>query len=77
MIEYKNVSGNSGVTKYEIRETEILLVFKNPRIAYVFNHEIPGKTHVDLMKRMATAGSGLSTYVAQNVGKNFADKIEI
>jgi hypothetical protein len=72
MISYKNLSGNSGVVAYESGTDYIKLRFKGGSKIYVYDALAPGLTHVEQMKKLAAAGRGLTTYVSQNVRKNYS-----
>jgi hypothetical protein len=70
---YQNVSGDSGVTHYEVLPTAIRIRFRNGSV-YVYDYTTPGKAHVEQMKRLAAAGRGLSTYISQHVSDSYARK---
>ncbi len=74
MITYLDKTGQSGVEAFEIRDESIVVKFKRDG-KYLYNYQVPGKQHVEKMKRLATAGRGLSTYISRNVQKKFARKI--
>ncbi|MFZ1991023.1 MAG: hypothetical protein WAW96_14780 [Alphaproteobacteria bacterium] len=71
---YKNLSGNSGVTYFEIGEGFIRVWFTDGE-AYEYDEAKPGARHVAEMKRLAAAGQSLGTYINQHVRKNFARKL--
>jgi hypothetical protein len=74
MARYANLSGNSGVETYKIGDESIIVGFKvNQR--YLYNYWKPGRAHVEKMKKLAEAGSGLSTYIAKYVKDNYAAKL--
>ena len=73
MTPYKNLSEESGVKAYEILDEGIRVQFISDDV-YYYSHDIPGKKHVDEMKRLAEKGRGLATYISQNVRQNFASK---
>lgn len=73
MTPYRNLSGNSGVVAYSVEETSITVLFRNGS-HYRYDHGRPGAAQVEQMKRLAESGAGLSTYISQHVGKNFAAK---
>ena len=73
MTPYKNLSEESGVKAYEILDEGIRVQFISDD-TYYYSHEIPGKNHVDEMKRLAEKGQGLATYISKNVRKNFDRK---
>jgi hypothetical protein len=72
---YSKLSGDSGVVAYDIGDDFIKIQFRHNRKVYVYDSAKPGWSHVQQMQRLATAGRGLSTYISQQVGKNFS-KIE-
>ena len=66
MERYRNLSGDSGVTDYEIGRDFIRIRFRGG-LTYRYGHVRPGQHHVDRMKALAIAGQGLGTYISQNV----------
>jgi hypothetical protein len=74
MIRYANLSGISGVTAYDSGKDFIIIKFINGD-SYVYDYSAPGKLHVENMKRLASEGRGLSTYISQNVRNNYASKL--
>ena len=74
MQAYKNLSGDSGVTHYELHPGSITLRFRTGEI-YVYNLHYPGQRHVARMQTLARQGRGLSTYVSQYVRHNYAARV--
>ena len=74
MTVYRNLSGNSGVTEYEIGEGSIIVTFKGGK-RYLYNSLTPGQREVDEMARRAKSGRGLSTYITQVVKTRYAAKL--
>ena len=70
MQKYQNISGNSGVSYFEIGEDYIKVWFHNAK-PYIYNDRRPGRLHVDKMKTLATAGQGLATYINQYVHDDY------
>ena len=72
MERYRNSSGNSPITHFEIVENSISVWFKggkkNPYIYPVY--EI-GNYHFQQLIQRAIEGKGLSTYINQNVRNDF------
>ena len=66
MKKYLNISGKSGVLSYEIGKDYIAILFIGEPSTYVYSHAVTGRRHVEKMKRLAEAGSGLSTYISQH-----------
>src|SRR4051812_25392483 len=58
--------GSSGVKAYQSGYDFIILEFernaKDGKQDYFYNYEVPGKTHVETMKKLALEGKGLTTY---------------
>jgi len=64
MERYKNLSGTSGVTGYEIGADYIRVAFSETSKIYSYSYNgKAGKAHVDNMKRYAVSGSGLNAYI--------------
>jgi hypothetical protein len=73
MKPYKNLSGNSGVKSYEIRDRSIVVQFQDG--TYIYDYLKTGKREVEQMKILAEHGRGLSTYIATHVRERFAKKV--
>lgn len=65
MLAYSNLSGNSGVMAYECGKEHVLIQFRNGT-TYRYSYASAGRLHVEEMKRLATAGRGLSSYISQH-----------
>lgn len=65
MPAYANLSGKSGVVAYELGAESIIVTFKGGA-RYTYTDQSCGADVVGLMKLLARAGKGLSTYVAKN-----------
>ena len=76
-IPYANVSGESGITNYEIVGSSIIIEFVHGNYRYVYNTTKPGPEHVKTMMNLAKQGKGLATYISQHVGPTYARKIPI
>jgi len=74
MKRYKNLNADSGVVAYEIADHSITIEFRD-RGKYRYDYKKPGKSDVEEMKRLATAGHGLATYINQHVRERFAEKL--
>lgn len=72
MKTYKNLSGESGVLTYETGKTFIKIKFAGDTRVYTYNYQRPGKALVEEMKNLALKGRGLSEFVLEKVGANFA-----
>ncbi|HYG53199.1 MAG TPA: hypothetical protein VD905_20005 [Flavobacteriales bacterium] len=73
MKKYKNTSCNSGILAYETGRDFILVQFTDGE-KYRYSYKIPGKKHVDEMKKLAAAGKGLATYINKYVRERFEGK---
>jgi hypothetical protein len=72
MKTYKNLSGRSGVLAYETGKTYIKIKFAGESGIYTYNYERPGRVLVEQMKNLALKGQGLSDFILEKVGVNFA-----
>lgn len=70
MKKYIDITGNSGVTAYSINTESISVDFNNDAI-YLYTYASAGKRTIEKMKKLATEGKGLSTYISQNVKEKF------
>ena len=73
MTEYKNLSQESGVLKYEITANGIRVGWVGGDIYYYLNAST-GEDHISEMKRLAQKGRGLATSISQNVRDNYEYK---
>jgi hypothetical protein len=67
--------GNSGISAYDPRPHSIVIEFKSGE-QYRYDYSRPGRRHVEEMKRRAAKNAGLTTYINQNVRKNYARKLK-
>ena len=75
MSTYKNLSGNSGVVAYEIRQEAIVVVFNDGHCRnYQYDYASAGRLNVEEMKRLAVLGQGLNTFIMNNVRKRYSSK---
>jgi len=74
MQQYRNLSGNSGVSRYQLAAHHIDIEF-NSGAVYRYDYASTGKAEVEVMKMLAQDGKGLSTYISQHVGDNYAEKV--
>lgn len=63
---YSNLGGNSSVKAYEILPSSIKVQFNDGRW-YSYSYNKAGITHVENMKRLASNGVGLCSYIQRNV----------
>jgi len=62
MERYANRSGGSGISAYEIGSNYIKVRFSSGSI-YQYSYRKAGQSHVENMKRLASSGSGLNSYI--------------
>jgi hypothetical protein len=60
---YRNLSGDSGVEAFEIGPDFIAIRFRLGAV-YWYTRASVGAAHLDEMKRLASRGKGLSTYIS-------------
>jgi hypothetical protein len=66
MESYKNLSGNSGVEAFELSDDALIVRFRGGA-TYLYDYSVTGRAVVEQMKRLATEGQGLSTYISRVV----------
>jgi len=70
MEQYPNRAGDSGVTGYELGNDYIDVKFTGGRI-YRYTYRSAGERTVEIMKRLAIKGKGLSGYISRFVREKF------
>ena len=73
MERYKNLSGQSNVSAYEIGSDSIRVKFKDGSV-YLYTSASAGSGNIATMRTLAGAGSGLNSFINTNVRKNYASK---
>jgi hypothetical protein len=74
MKRYQDLTGESGVTGYEILADAIAVQFENGAV-YLYDYAVTGREDVEKMQRLAAAGQGLSTYISRFVKERYAKKL--
>jgi hypothetical protein len=74
MTPYKNLSGKSGVVAYELGTDSINIEFVGGAV-YRYDYDHAGRDAIQAMKMLAEAGEGLSTFISQQVGDAYAEKL--
>lgn len=72
MEKYKNLSGDSGVSGYEIGSDYIKVTFKGGSKVYVYNYTSAGRDNIENMKNLAKNGTGLNAFINKNVKKLYS-----
>jgi hypothetical protein len=75
MQRYKNLSGESGVLAYEIGDRSITIRFSDGD-RYLYTDQSAGAENIAEMQRLATLGSGLSTFISQVIRERYARKLD-
>jgi hypothetical protein len=75
MHPYKNINGNSEIHSYETGEDSITVQF-NDGDTYVYNTGSAGADNIEHMKKLAVTGTGLHSFINNNVRNRYAYKIE-
>ena len=73
MEKYRNSSGTSGVSSFEISADCIEVRFSGTAKTYRYSYHRAGQNHVENMKQLARKGSGLNAYI-NNYVKYLYDK---
>jgi hypothetical protein len=73
MEAYKNVAEDSAVVAYEIGDDSIKVQFRDGWI-YTYNNESIGHSNIEHMKALASAGSGLNSFISRVVKGQYAAK---
>lgn len=63
--KYKDLDRDSSVCMYQINDTSILVMFKDGSV-YCYSYNSAGKVHIEQMKKLATYGDGLCSYIHVN-----------
>jgi hypothetical protein len=74
METYKNLSGTSGVSRYETGADYIIVEFGKGN-TYLYNYASAGKEKIEQMKELARKGRGLSTYISRYVKEDYSRKV--
>ena len=78
MEKYKNVSGQSWVSEYEIGDDFITVKFLVPSpsgaTTYKYSYASAGKDIIEKMKELAIAGEGLKTYITASAHDLYESK---
>jgi hypothetical protein len=75
MPRYKNLSGESGVLAYEIGDRSITVRFTGGD-RYLYTDGSAGAENIAEMQRLATLGTGLSTFISQVIRDRYERKLD-
>lgn len=73
MKPYRRLSGDSGVLAWAAEPKGIRVRFVDGT-EYTYTHASAGRAHVEIMKRLAEEGQGLSGYISKFVRERYASK---
>jgi len=68
MTVYSNKGGESGVSKYEIKEN-------STGVQYLYTYESAGVENIEAMKELAILGEGLNSFINKYVRRDFQLKV--
>lgn len=74
MPKYRNLSGQSNVSSYEVGPESIEVTFGDGSV-YLYTNQSTGYADIAEMKRLAAAGVGLNSFISRVVKKRYARKI--
>lgn len=77
LLPYGNRHGNSGVLAYAIERDAVHVVFVGKRNRYVYTSASTGPDRLERMKRLASEGKGLSSFVSRQVRGGYADTVPL
>lgn len=73
MIPYSDINGDSGVASYQIGDLYIIVQFRDGW-SYEYTYLSAGATHIENMKRLASSGDGLNSYINNCARKAYSRK---
>lgn len=73
-VRYKNLSGDSKVARYEIRQDAVTIRFTDHTV-YRYTNQSADPENISKMKTLALAGKGLGTFISANLKDRFLRKI--
>ncbi|OGR81620.1 MAG: hypothetical protein A2X32_03620 [Elusimicrobia bacterium GWC2_64_44] len=74
MKKYKNLSGKSTVTSFELAKDSVKVRFADQSV-YLYSNQATGMANVSQMKILAGEGKGLGTFIETKVKDCFARKV--
>ena len=73
MKTYKNLSGNSGIVRYQAIAGAITVQFHDGW-KYLYTDQSVGAANIVHMQQLAASGRGLSTFIAQSIREKYVRK---
>lgn len=74
MQRYKNLSGGSNITQYDIGPDWIKVEFGDNSL-YLYSYRAPGSENVEHMKSLALQGRGLNSFISTHIRKDYERKL--
>lgn len=78
MTDYKNLSEQSNVSRYQIGSDFIIVEFQTINNdgcnTYKYTYKSAGKNNIEEMKKLATAGKGLNSFINKYTRKDYERK---
>ncbi len=74
MHRYRNQSGESGVTAYDIGKDSVTIQFTGGD-RYLYTERSAGAENIAKMRELAEGGRGLSTFISQHIRQRYARKL--
>ena len=75
---YANKNGDSGVARYQVGDSHIIIEFKPNKYSkdtfYKYTYVSAGQVAVEEMRRLAEQGHGLHSYITTKVKKGYLSK---
>ncbi|WP_149194511.1 hypothetical protein [Luteimonas suaedae] len=72
MKRYADLHGDSGVVAYALLPKAIAVEFRSGAV-YVYTADSAGPARLARMRRLATSGRGLSTYISRHAHDRYAE----
>lgn len=70
MAVYENISGGSNIVGYNMGDDFISVMFNNGQV-YNYTYDSAGMDNVEQMKQLAQTGSGLNSFILNNVKDDY------
>ena len=74
MLRYKNLGGDSKVSRYQILKDGMTIRFADSSV-YMYTNQSADPATIGKMKTLALAGKGLGTFINANVKDRFSRKV--
>ncbi|MBL4670921.1 MAG: hypothetical protein JKX81_01575 [Arenicella sp.] len=73
MQRYADLNDDSGVSSYDIGDSDIKVWFNRDTASYIYSYSSAGQYHLEYMKKLALSGKGLNTYIDRNVKREYEE----